>query len=152
VAQISLHRPWAPDSWTDLDRLRHEMDALFSRVASPSPLTRGWRGVFPAVNLYESSDGYALTAELPGVEPEDLHVSLEGSTLRLEGQRKSEEQSDGVSVHRRERQAGSFKRAFELPGEVDAEKVEAVHRDGILLLRLPKVPEAQPRQIAVEVG
>lgn len=153
MAQYGLYRPWSPDSWRDFDQLRREMDALFSRFASPSQQSSGWRGVFPAVNLYETPDAYVLTAELPGVDSEDIQVSLEGSTLTLQGERKIDYAGQGeTSLHRRERHAGSFRRAFELPAAIDADKVEAVHRNGVLMLRLPKTPEAQPRQISVKAG
>jgi HSP20 family protein len=153
MAQISLYRPWAADSSREVDQLRREMDSLFSRFISPSPLSSSWRGVFPAVNLYETADSYVLTAELPGVGREDIQVSLEGSTITLQGERKIDvaDQED-VSVHRSERQAGSFRRAFELPAPIDADGVEAVHKNGVLMLRLHKTPEARPRQISVQAG
>jgi HSP20 family protein len=129
------------------------MDALFNRFAGGPDAGGGW-GVFPAVNLYETAEGYVLTAELPGVASDDIHVSLEGSTVTLQGERKVDYESEGgnTSPHRRERQAGSFRRAFELPAAIEADKVEAVHRNGVLLLRLPKSPEARPRQIAVQAS
>lgn len=153
MAEISLYRPWAADSWRDFDQLRREMDGLLGRFASASPLASGWRGVFPAVNLYETADAYILTAELPGVEPDEIQVSLEGGTVTLSGERRIDPLGqEGVSVHRSERQAGSFRRAFELPAAIDAGKVEAVHKHGVLMLRLPKTPEAKPRQISVKAG
>lgn len=151
MARISLYRPWAAQPARDVDRLRQEMDSLFSRFAGASPLASSWQGAFPAVNLYETSDAYVLTAELPGVPPDQIEVSLEGSTVSLRGER-AIDLPEGASLHRRERQAGSFRRAFELPAEIDADKVEAVHRHGVLLLRMPKTPEAQPRQISVRAG
>lgn len=153
MAQISLYTPWAADSSRDLDRLRREMDAIFSRFATSPQLSNSWRGVFPPVNLYESADAYVLTAELPGVSVEDIHVSLEGSTIILQGERKiAHADQEGTSVHRAERQSGSFRRAFELPAEVESDKVGAVHKNGVLMLRLPKTPETQPRQISIEAG
>ena len=153
MAQYSLYRPWAAGPRLGaLDQLRREMDALFSRFGDGPLPASGWQGVFPAVNLYETADGYVLTAELPGVSPDDIHVSLEDSTVTLEGERKIDFTDQGASPHRRERQAGSFRRAFALPAAIDADKVEAVHRNGVLLLRLPKTPEHQPRQIAVQAS
>ena len=153
MAQFSLYRPWAADSWRDFDQLRREMDSLLGRFAAPSSLSSGWRGVFPAVNLYETADGYILTAELPGVAPEDIQVSLEGATVTLSGERRiGYANQEGVSLHRSERQAGSFRRAFELPSTVDPGKVEAIHKNGVLMLRLSKTSEAQPRQISVKAG
>lgn len=147
MAQFSFYRPRA----ADLDQLRREMDTLFNRFGSPAPLSASWRGVFPAVNLWETADAYVLTAELPGVTSEDIQVSLEGTSLTLQGQRNIDH-PEGASVHRAERQGGTFRRAFELPAAVDPDKVEAVHKNGVLLLRLPKTPESKPRQISVSAG
>ena len=150
MAQYGLYRPRG--SWREFDQLRNEMDALFSRFAGAGSAAGG-RGVYPAVNLYETADAYVLTAELPGVDSKDIHVSLEGQTLTLHGERKIEYAGlEDASLHRRERHAGSFRRAFELPAHIDADKVEAVHKNGVLMLRLPKTPDAQPRQISVKAG
>lgn len=152
MAQYSLFRPWAAGPWGgSFDQLRREMDALFNRFDSGQPLLGASQGVFPAVNLYEARDAYLLTVELPGLGPDDIHVSLEGPTVTLHGERKIE-YGERVAVHRRERQVGSFRRAFELPAAIDANKVEAVHKNGVLLLRLPKMPEHQPRQIDVRAS
>lgn len=155
MAHYSVYRPWPSGSWgSSLDELRRDMDALFSRYGTAGTSGRaasGWRGVFPPVNLYETGEAYVVTAELPGVDPGDIHVSIEGSTVLLHGERKIDYPTrEGTSLHRRERQTGSFRRAFELPVAVDADSVEAVHRCGVLMLRLPKAPEHQPRQIAVQ--
>lgn len=150
MAPYSLHRPWAAESWTPLDELRREMDALFNRFGGASSSSQG---VFPAVNLFETADAYMLTAELPGVESKDIQVSFQGSTLTLSGERKIDYATQQpVALHRRERPAGSFRRAFQLPTAIDAEKIEAVHKNGVLMLRLPKTPEQKPRQIAVKAS
>ena len=154
MAQYTLYRPWvAEPEGGPFGQLRREMDALFNRFGGPSSLSSEWRGVFPAVNLYETADAYVLTAELPGVKPDDIHVTLERSTVTLQGERKIDYENQAeASLHRRERQAGSFRRAFALPTPVDPEAIEAVHRNGVLQLRLPKTPEAQPRQIPVRTS
>lgn len=150
MAQYSVYRPWAADPWREFDALRREMDALFHRVGGGKPGASRARGVFPPVNLYETAEAYVLTAELPGVEPDDIQVSLEGSVVTLRGERKIDYSAEqDANLHRVERQAGDFRRAFELPAAIEADKVEAVHRNGVLMLRLPKSPEHQPRQISV---
>jgi HSP20 family protein len=135
------------------DQLRREMDDVLDRFGGVSAAPSERQGVFPAVNLYETADAYMLTAELPGVEADAVHVSLQGSTVTVNGERKIDyaTQKD-VSLHRRERQTGSFRRAFQLPVAIDADKVEATHMNGVLMLRLPKTPEHQPRQIAVQTS
>jgi len=153
MAQYRLQGPWAAGSWGGFDQLRREMDSLLDRFGRAPAWSSDWRGVFPAVNLYETADAYHLTAELPGVAPDDIHVSLEGSTVVLQGERKIDYSArKETSLHRTERQAGGFRRAFELPAAVDSDKVEAAHRNGVLTLRLPKAPEAQPRQISVRAS
>jgi HSP20 family protein len=149
MAAYRLYRPWSPQPRSGFDDLRRDMEALLGRFGAEAPA----RGVFPPVNLYESGDAYVVTAELPGVSASDIEVSLEGSTLTLRGEKKIDTGSEpGTAVHRRERQSGGFRRAFELPAEIDAEKVEAVQRSGVLMLRLPKAPQHRPRQISVQAG
>jgi len=151
MAQIHVPRPRAADPWRDFDRLHQEMDQLFHRFGGQGARTGAVRGVFPPVNLYETEDAYVLTAELPGVPPGEIQLALEGSTVTLQGERRIE-YGEEDSLHRRERQSGRFRRSFELPAAIDAEKVEAVHRNGVLMLNLPKSPEARPRQISVQAG
>ena len=128
-------------------------DFLNERGPSSRPRAVRSRGVYPPVNLMETPEAFVLTAELPGVAPEDIDVSLEGKTVTLSGQRKIEYAAgDGVAVHRRERQSGHFKRAFELPKSFDVGAAEAKHSAGVLELRLPKTPESKPRQIEVQTN
>lgn len=114
---------------------------------------QGTRGVYPPVNLTEDAEGYALTAELPGVAPDAVDVTIEGSTVTISGQRKIEYAAgDGIAVHRRERQSGTFRRAFELPAEINVDAAKATHKQGVLTLALPKADSVKPRQIAVETS
>lgn len=154
MAQYSYYRPWAATPWAgSFEQLRREMDSLFHRFGNEGAATGTWRGAYPAVNLYETEDAYVLSAELPGLTSDDIQVALEGSTVTISGERKIDYTAEeGVSVHRAERSSGSFRRAFQLPISVDAEKVEAGHRNGVLMVRLPKTPEAKPRQIAIEAS
>lgn len=116
-------------------------------------LFEGPRGVYPPVNLAETDEGFVLTAEVPGVDASDLDVTIEGSTVTLAGARKPEYTAgDGTSVHRRERPTGHFRRAFELPAEIDTDAARATHKDGVLKLVLPKSPALRARQIEVETS
>lgn len=150
MTQFELLRPWSPEPWSNFGALRREMDDLFDRFGSFGPAL-ATRSAFPPLNLYETPEAFVLTAEVPGVAPEDLEISLEGSTLTLRGERKASH-DEGASVHRSERPTGSFQRALDLPVAVDGDKVEAVHRHGVLTLRLPKAPEHRPRQIQVKAA
>lgn len=159
MAQIRLQRPTRsaypaagrPVRWGAFSDFFD--DFLNDRAASAETRSVRSQGVYPPVNLHETPDAFVLTAELPGVAPEDIDVSLEGKTVTLSGQRKIEYAAgDGVAVHRRERQSGHFKRAFELPKPFDVGAAEAKHRAGVLELRLPKTPESKPRQIEVQTN
>ena len=144
-----MTHPTVTRSGRGFDDLRREMDALLGRFGA-APGSRST--AFPAANLYETGDGYVLTAELPGVAADQIELSIEGTTLTLGGERRLEAEREGSSAHRYERQSGRFRRAFELPLPVDADKVEVTHRNGVLLLQLPKQAQHQPRQISVRAG
>src|SRR5262245_13706400 len=141
--------PFGTESWGSFGALRRELDQLFDHFGSP--VARGVHSAYPAVNLYETDDAFVLTAELPGIAPEDLDISLEGTTVTLSAERKPAAE-ERACVHRREAWTGAFRLALDLPVTIDAEGVEAVHRNGVLTLRLPKAPEHRPRQISVKAG
>lgn len=149
MATYTLTRPSALNPWLGLmGELRRDLNPGFRQRDG---IFQGTRGVYPLVNLHEGSEGYVLTAELPGVAPADISVSIESSTVTLSGERKVEYPvGEGTAIHRRERQSGSFRRAFELPAEIDLENAKATHKNGVLTLVLPKSPAAKPRQIAIE--
>jgi HSP20 family protein len=105
-------------------------------------------GAFPLVNVFNDGDDFVVVAELPGVKKEDLDVQVRGDTLRLQG-KKSVAYDESASVHRRERSAGQFDRTLTLPADVDAARVLAEYRDGVLTLRLPRAESAKPRTVAI---
>jgi len=105
-------------------------------------------GAFPLINVFNDGEDFVLVAELPGVKKEDLDVQVRGDTLRIQG-KKTVSYDDGASVHRRERAAGQFDRTLTLPAEVDAAKVAAEYRDGVLTLRLPRAESAKPRTVSI---
>jgi HSP20 family protein len=107
---------------------------------------------FPAINLYDAKDRYILTAELPGVAPDQLDLSITGETLTLRGERRRPEGVNEESYRRQERQFGRWSRTVTLPERVDAGKVAAEVAHGILTVNLPKAEEAKPRQISVAVA
>jgi HSP20 family protein len=135
-------------------QLRGEMDRLFDDFFGPgSALQRsmGPARVFPALNVWQDGDNLLAEAELPGLKSEDVEISVVGSELTIHG-RRSESDEQGVSYHRRERGVGEFTRTVRLPAEVDADKVQASLRDGVLRLTLPKAEAAKPRKIQVNAG
>jgi HSP20 family protein len=157
MARFWLSDPWFSDPWYggegDFGELRRRMDELFDRFpGGRTPAQRGpVSGVFPPVNLYEAGDGFVLTAEVPGLRAEDIDVSVEANRVTLRGERKVEYPQD-ASPHRVERRAGAFRRTVQLPVELDGDKVEAIYRNGVLTLRIPKAPEHQPRRISVKAS
>jgi HSP20 family protein len=109
-------------------------------------------GFIPAVDVYEDEKKVVLKLEVPGIEEKDLDVSVEKNTLTVKGERKFEKEEKEENFHRIERRYGSFYRAFTLPTTVDTESVAASYNAGVLKLELTKKPEAQPKQIKVNVG
>ena len=105
-------------------------------------------GAFPLINVFNDGEDFVLVAELPGVKKEDLDVQVRGDTLRIQG-KKTVAYDENASAHRRERAAGQFDRTLTLPAEVDAAKVAAEYRDGVLTLRLPRAESAKPRTVTI---
>ena len=134
---------WDWEPWSELRHLRREVNRLFEGVTS-----RG-TGEFPAVNVWRSDEGVVVTAEMPGIDPNDLDISTMGSTLTIRGTRQPEELNQGETYHRRERGHGRFVRTIQLPYDVDADKVEAGHQKGVLRLTLPRAEADKPKKIAI---
>ena len=135
-------RPWDP--LLDLER---EVRRLFASVGfvEAARLTKA----YPPLGLYESAEAYLVTVELPGVEPENLDLSIEGDTLTLKGERLAPESVGEDRYRRRERLFGRWSRSVILPRRIDAEGVSASFSQGVLTVRLPKAAEQKPRQITV---
>jgi len=106
----------------------------------------------PAVDIYEDAQKVVLKLEVPGIEEKDLDIRVENNTLTVKGERKFEAEEKEQNFHRIERRYGSFFRAFTLPSTVDPENVAASYAAGVLKLELSKKPEAQPKQIKINVG
>ncbi|MFZ7127942.1 MAG: Hsp20/alpha crystallin family protein [Desulfobacterales bacterium] len=132
----------------ELDRIRREMDRLVNEFVDPTRV-RGVSGVFPPVNLTEDRNHYYVRAEMPGVSSENLDVQATGRNLSISGERKIPEAGEGVRYHRREREGGTFSRAISLPGEIDADRIEASLVNGILTVTIPKSEASKPRQISI---
>lgn len=136
------------DPFSEIDRLQGEINNLFSRV--PSAPLRAAGG--PPLRLYGSADELVLVTEAPGLSPEDVAVSVIGNTLTLSVKPKPEDAANGTVVHRRERAHQPATRTLELPHRVDADKVQAQMKHGMLIMRMPRAAEDRPRQINVKLG
>jgi len=106
----------------------------------------------PPVDISETAAEYLIKAEIPEVKKEDVKVTLEHGVLTIQGMRRRETEEKGKKYHRVERSYGSFVRSFSLPDFVDDAKVQAVVKDGILTLHLPKSEQAKPKAIEVKVA
>ena len=136
--------------FTTMDLLRGKMDRLFPGLDRSYGEGSGWRvvGGFPKTNMYDNGDSFKVIAELPGVTKEDLSIRIQGNYLELSGTRQAEVPK-GFKAQRIERDTSSFTRSFTLDAEVNADKVEAVLKDGLLTLVLPKAESAKPKQISI---
>jgi HSP20 family protein len=142
---------WEP--FRDLLSTQREFDRLFREAFSPwfgetELSTRSWA---PPVDIYETDNDIVLKAELPGVDPKDVEVRVEDNTLYLKGERKHEKEVKEQNYHRVERSYGSFARSFSLPNSINADKVKAEYKDGLLTLTMPKREEAKPKTIKIDV-
>ncbi len=120
---------------------------LFSGQAGPAP--RETAGVFPPVNLYDDGSVFLVRTEIPGMDKTSIEVTTAGDQLTIRGERVVAPAEPGASYHRRECDGGQFRRTVTLPQPVDAEAIEATYKNGVLEVRLPRVPERKPRKIAV---
>jgi HSP20 family protein len=124
------------------------MDQLFRNIPEDQ-LARDVAGVFPAINLSEDSENYYIRAELPGLSAEEIDIQALKNNLTISGERKIEEEGAEAKYHRREREAGKFSRAITMPGDIDADNVQAQYANGLLTLTVPKAEKAKPKQITV---
>ena len=141
------------DILSEFERLRNQMNSLLDNSAGRSGLPGlGWGGVYPTLNISEDQDHVFVTAELPGVAAGDINITVENDNLTIRGERKIPETDQKVNFHRREREAGFFRRVISLPNKIEAGQVSATVRDGVLTVTLPKAVEAKPRAISVQAG
>jgi HSP20 family protein len=106
-------------------------------------------GVFPLINVTEDTNKYYVRAELPGMKSNELDIQVTADGISISGERKIPVEGNNVRYHRREREAGTFSRSFNLPEEIDVNKVEASMENGVLKVTIPKSEAAKPRQITV---
>ena len=139
--------------WSELSPIQRSLDDLARKMnlTTRAPfepwLTTAY--IFPAINVVKEGNSYVATAEIPGINSEDLEIKVEGDTLSIKGERKPEQLGEGVSYHRKERTSGTFQRSLTLPSKVEANEVKARYADGVLTITLPIEKSAQPKQISV---
>jgi len=124
--------------------LQREMNRLFSNMGQKSPQE------YPAVNIWDKKGSAVITAELPGIDPEKLDISVSGDTVTISGAANQETLAANEIYLRQERGVGSFKRNIQLPFQIDAQAVEARYEKGILAIVLPRVKEDLPKKIKIQ--
>lgn len=140
------------DPFRDLLSIQDEMNQVFRRAigqggqGESSAEGRLWA---PAIDISERKDAYIVTAEVPGVRPEDLDVSLEDGVLTIKGERQFSQESSEQQWHRVERHYGAFRRTITLPSRTKADEIEASFENGLLEVIVPKAEEARPRKIQI---
>ena len=134
----------------DFLSLRDAMDQLFDEMISqPGSMAAGNR-LMPAIDLYQTDEAVVLKASLPGINPDDLKISVTGDVLTIQGEQAAEREDKQATYHIRERKWGSFSRSLSLPVPVKSDKANAEYENGILTLTLPKAEEVRPKTITVK--
>lgn len=136
-----------PSVWREMDRMQREMNRLFN---SYSPYRLHSAPSYPAINIWASDENLLVSAEMPGVQVEDIDVSVDGKTLTISGERKADDLPEGARYHRKERRFGDFSRTIQLPIAVNSEQVKASFTDGVLSITLPGAESEKPKKIAIQ--
>lgn len=139
------------DPFREMETFREAMDRMFDEPwRSRSGLWLQRSEGFPlALDVAEDDSDYIVKASMPGVDPDQVEITLTDNVLTIKGETKSEQDTEEKNYHVRERRFGSFMRSVTLPMPVDADKVEASHENGVLTLRLPKTEAVKPKRISV---
>ena len=140
------------EPWSIVDLLQRDLDRLSNRRYSTNGEENSVADWVPAVDIVEEKDRFLLRADVPGVEPADIEVSMDAGVLSVSGERKSDTVSEHDGYRRVERATGRFLRRFTLPDTADADGITAASSNGILEVSIPKRPEIQARRITVEVN
>jgi HSP20 family protein len=140
---------WNP--FVELDQIQQRLNRLFlDRPAKPGE--EPFADFMPAVDIQETDLDFIVKADLPDVKKDEIKVHVQEGVLAIEGERKQEKEEKGKRFHKIERECGRFVRRFALPSDVDADKVRAEFKDGVLTVVMPKAPAATPKMIDVKVG
>jgi len=143
-------RDGVADPFRGFEDLQAEINKLFDLSRSPEP-----RGIFertfsPALDVVENAESYGVMCDLPGLDIKDVEISLAGNVLTIKGEKRKEAKGEGQSIYREEVRSGRFQRTLQLPAPVEPDKIEAVLKDGVLKIILPKREEHKARQISVK--
>jgi len=140
---------WKP--FRELDKMRNEMDQVWDSFFEGKPKFRELGKWFPSVDVSETKNDLIVKAELPGIDPKDIDISLNDGYLTIKGERKQEKEEKEENYHFIERSYGSFTRSVRLPNEVQRDKISASYKNGILKVTLPKSEEAKKKEVKIKV-
>lgn len=148
----SLITSFPGDLFAGFDAVHRQLQRLFGLADEPSSIRAARRGAFPALNVGTTEEAVEIYAFAPGLDPAGLELSIEGGVLTLSGERKADSARDGSqsAYYANERFAGAFRRAIALPEDVDASRIEATYRNGVLRIAVPKLEVRSPRRIEVK--
>lgn len=142
------------DPFTELEEMSHRLNRLIGRPGLPASTGSEMLKIVdwtPSADISETETAYLIKAEIPGVNREDVSVTVEDGVLTIQGERKAEKEETGRKFHRIERSYGSFVRSFRLPQGVDDTAAKAEFKDGMLNITLPKSEQAKPRAVSIKV-
>jgi HSP20 family protein len=144
---------WPRNPWSIFDELE-SLQTDMNRMFSDSEYGRSWQrgAAYPLVNVWSSTKGVVVDAEMPGVDPKDVDISVLGDELTLRGKINAQESCKSETYHRRERPAGEFARTLHLPFRADAGAIKANYKNGVLRLTVPRCEEEKPKRITVEAA
>lgn len=140
------------EPWNNLRQLQDEINDLFDFDRTPATTGLFDRNAAPAVDVAESEEEFTVTCELPGMEQDDIDVSITSNALTIKGERKKDEEEKDEKHFRRESWSGSFQRTLPMPATIDPDKAHANLKDGMLKINLPKKEDAKPKQINVNIS
>lgn len=141
------------DPWHDFERIQNNLSRISRDIQNQYDRT-SLQGVaeFPFINMWQNESDIIVTAEIPGVAPKDIDISVIEKTATIKGDRKAEEDVPQHSYHRSERGYGTFSRTIELPFKVNADKVDARFIKGVLYVTLPRAEEDKPKKISIKMS
>ena len=143
------------EPWSLMEMLHRDLDRLAGRQLGAAAADEAGNSVadwVPAIDVVEEKDRFVLRADLPGVEPKDIDISMEKGTLKISGERRQEKTENVEGMRRIERVSGKFYRRFSLPDTVDADAIKASSANGILEVTIPKQPQVEARRITVQAA
>lgn len=141
------------EPFQELERMRRDMDRLWDSFFDDRPMVRrgDWSEWLPSLDLSETKNEFVVKAEVPGMTPKDIDISLAQGVLTIRGEKKQEKEEKEENYHFVERSYGSFSRSIRVPGEVQSDKIKAAYKDGILRVTLPKTEDTKKKEVKIKV-